>query len=276
MVGHSAARVGVGENGSERGIFLGDWSSGDLVFQKMNVQGPPAMFWTTLASCEENLNRVYAAVSDANGMLVSILRHDHADNNLDWEACSNDVLGAPAGIDNVFNSTGDQGTGGWIRTLRVSQANPDVVVLTWDTVFISKSGGREPWVPVDLIAQGSDWTHNEQWFTHMHVDGRTTVFDIDNDGNPIWIATADGRIFSMSSNPPPGGGFPIPFEFTTPRNGNPGHVDRFLIVRDDDTLAYAAYNSDSSRGLILQLNFFSWDPLGANPNVARSIGTTRR
>jgi hypothetical protein len=465
-----------GDGNKQFGIFIGNWSSGDLAFQKMNVPGDSAMFWTTLASCDGNLNRMYAAASDKNGKLISILRHDHTNNNMNWEVCNKEVVSAPSGKD-VLNSSGDSTFGGWIKTLRVSPTNPDVVALNWARSFFSNSGGRNPWIAVDQIPGGpdaKDWDRSKEWRQHMHEDGHATVFDVDNEqtlyiatdggvgmtpdmgktyfskfnqklatlmfasqparegsgtftigpqptgliagglqdngdvycqltpsvspwqrldggdgigmqflpvgrrliwfvnddigvkvsrwdgskfvdtavipradefplqdglknpvmeaierplfrdpataqlmvavgcgkgtgsifglfadvdggnmkwqvigflpplaqgdvtaigslhGDIIWIATADGRIFSMGARRPPDGGFSIPFEFVTPRSSNPGQVDRFLIM--SDALAYAAYNTSSGQGLILQLNFFSWDPLGANSNVAKGVG----
>ena len=90
-------------------------------------------------------------------------------------------------------------------------------------------------------------------------------------GDIIWIGTGDGRIFSMGAKIPPGANFgSTPFEFATPRNSDPGEVDRFVIM--SDALGYAIYNRKSGSGALLQLNFFSWDPLGANSNVAKGDG----
>ncbi len=89
-------------------------------------------------------------------------------------------------------------------------------------------------------------------------------------GDIIWIGTSEGRIFSMGSRKPAGSDFSMAFEFATPRESQPGEVDHFVIM--SDALAYAIYNTASGGGLILQLNFFSWDALGSNSNVAKGAG----
>jgi hypothetical protein len=74
----------------------------------------------------------------------------------------------------------------------------------------------------------------------------------------------------MGARIPPGATFgSIPFEFATPRGSDPGSVDRFVIM--SDALGYAMYNRPSG-GELLELNFFSWDPLGATANVAKGEG----
>jgi hypothetical protein len=83
-------------------------------------------------------------------------------------------------------------------------------------------------------------------------------------GDSIWIGTAEGRIFAMGSK----SGSAI--EFATPRNSQPGGVDRFLIVSEE--LAYAVYNTTAGAGLILQSNLLNWDPLGSNSGVAKGVG----
>jgi hypothetical protein len=83
-------------------------------------------------------------------------------------------------------------------------------------------------------------------------------------GGAIWIGTSEGRIFSMGAKSGSA------FEFATPRESTPGEVDRFVIV--SDRLAYAIYNTHAGEGLVLQLNFFSWDSLGSNSNVANGAG----
>jgi hypothetical protein len=88
-------------------------------------------------------------------------------------------------------------------------------------------------------------------------------------GDSVWIGTDQGEIFSMGSQ----SGSVL--EFATPRPTTAGQVDRFVIVSDE--LAYAIYNRRFDGdvlgpGLVLQLNFFSWDPLGSNGNVAAGTG----
>ena len=185
-----------GDGATHFGVYFGDWSSGDLVFQKMNVPGDTNMFWTTLASCDANLNRCYCAASDTKGKLISVLRHDHANHNMSWELCSSNVADAPTGKD-LFNSSGEADNGGWIKTLRVSPTNPDVVTLNWALSFISSSAGRDAWVAMELVPGDSNqWKRSDEWQKHMHEDGHATVFDADDEKTLYMVS--DGGVGATS------------------------------------------------------------------------------
>jgi len=82
-------------------------------------------------------------------------------------------------------------------------------------------------------------------------------------GDNIFVGTQDGRIFSLSPRSKQ------PFEFGVPLRGtNPGEIWRICILRDG--VGYAIYSSQG-QGFLLQSNFFSWDQLGSNDNVARGV-----
>jgi hypothetical protein len=79
-------------------------------------------------------------------------------------------------------------------------------------------------------------------------------------GDQVFVGTRKGRIFSFAP-------FQIPFELTvTPVDKGPIHD----IVTVHDSLAFALF--DSASNVILQSNFFNWDPLGSNGNVAAGQG----
>jgi hypothetical protein len=83
-------------------------------------------------------------------------------------------------------------------------------------------------------------------------------------GDNIFVGTQDGRIFSLSPRSKQ------PFEFGVPlRDSKPGNIWRICVLRDG--VAYASYHSNANEGFVLQSNFFSWDPLGSDDNVARGI-----
>ena len=172
------------------GIFLGNWASGDLVFTRMIVPQEAKLGWISLASCDGNLDRMYAAASDAQGRLVGVLCHDHARDGMTWRPCDTTVAGAPPGKD-LLNSSGDSGFGGWIKMLAVSPTDPDKVVLNWARSWINFGGGQVPWQAVDQVPGDGDWTRNDQWYAHMHEDGHTTVFDV-ADERVLYIATDGG------------------------------------------------------------------------------------
>ena len=80
-------------------------------------------------------------------------------------------------------------------------------------------------------------------------------------GDQVFAGTRKGRIFSLAP-------FQTPFELTvTPSDRGPVH--QIVVVRD--ALAFALYDGTATKA-ILQSDFFSWDPLGSNSNVARGIG----
>jgi hypothetical protein len=190
----------LGDGGAFSGIFLGEWSSGDLVFSRMIVPGGERMVWTTLAACDSDLNRVYAAGSDTNENLVGIWRYDHRAGDKQWIPCTTAAEGAPAGK-NVLNSTGDQSFGGWVKTLRVAPGNPDVVSIHWGRSFLSTSGGRDAWIGVDVVPpqdpDATDWDRPPGFDVHGHEDGHATVFDPHdpNPGDPtILYIVSDGGV----------------------------------------------------------------------------------
>ena len=81
-------------------------------------------------------------------------------------------------------------------------------------------------------------------------------------GHQVFAGTEQGRIFSFAP-------FQIPFELVV-SPADKGRVHDITIVRDDDTLAFALYDGPTTKA-ILQSNFFNWDPLGSNGNVARGL-----
>ena len=83
-------------------------------------------------------------------------------------------------------------------------------------------------------------------------------------GDNVFAGTQDGRIFALSPRSKQ------PFELGVPiRDTKPGEIWRICVLRDG--VAYASYCSQNNEGFLLQSNFFSWDPLGNNDNVARGI-----
>jgi len=179
-----------GDDKNPHGIYFGDWSSGELVFERMAVPGEATLHWISLASCASDLNRMYAAGSDAQGKLLTVLRHDHTQDGMGWQVCDMTVADAPGGRD-LPAGCGDSTYGGWIKLLNVAPGNPDTVVINWARTFINFSGGRQPWIAVDQVPGDGDWTRNDAWKAHMHEDGHATVFDA-TDENTLYIATDGG------------------------------------------------------------------------------------
>jgi hypothetical protein len=79
-------------------------------------------------------------------------------------------------------------------------------------------------------------------------------------GDQVFAGTQQGRVFSFAP-------FQIPFELAvSPADKGPLHD--IVVVRD--ALAFALYDGPTTKA-ILQSDFFSWDPLGNNDNVARGL-----
>jgi hypothetical protein len=81
-------------------------------------------------------------------------------------------------------------------------------------------------------------------------------------GHQVFAGTLQGRIFSVAP-------FQDPFELVV-SPADKGPVHDITVVREDDALAFALYNGPNTRA-ILQSEFFNWDPLGSNSNVARGL-----
>jgi hypothetical protein len=75
----------------------------------------------------------------------------------------------------------------------------------------------------------------------------------------VFASTRKGRVFSVAPNQ-------TPFELATPLPKAP--IRSLVVVRDG--LAFAIL--DGSPSAILQSDFFNWDQLGSNDNVARGAG----
>jgi hypothetical protein len=83
-------------------------------------------------------------------------------------------------------------------------------------------------------------------------------------GDNVFVGTQDGHIFALSPRSK------FPFELGVPiRATMPGDIWRICVLRDG--VAYANYHSEGNGDFLLQSNFFSWDPLGSNDNVAKGI-----
>jgi hypothetical protein len=118
-------------------------------------------------------------------------------------------------------------------------------------LFADDDGGRMGWDYIGTVPMSA--TNGQVWaLASLH-------------GDIVFVGTQDGRIFSLSPRSRQ------PFELGVPiRATNPGQIWRICVLRDG--VAYATYFTTSGAGLLLQSNFFSWDPLGSNSNVAQGAG----
>jgi hypothetical protein len=79
-------------------------------------------------------------------------------------------------------------------------------------------------------------------------------------GHQVFAGTRQGRVFSFAP-------FQRPFELVV-SPADKGPVHDIVVVRD--ALAFALYDGPATKA-ILQSEFFNWDPLGSNENVARGV-----
>lgn len=117
-------------------------------------------------------------------------------------------------------------------------------------LFSNEDGGSMHWDYIGTIPTSMD--NGQVWaLASLH-------------GDNVFAGTQDGRIFALSPRSKQ------PFELGVPiRDTKPGEIWRICVLRDG--VAYASYCSQNNEGFLLQSNFFSWDPLGNNDNVARGI-----
>jgi hypothetical protein len=115
------------------GLYLGSWESGKLVFSAGTIQGVIAasMRRTSLASCTDHPERIYAVSAAGDGTLLAVL--GSVDGGVNWT-----VLGSPS----VWTFAGIAGD--WNQCIAASHNNPNVVAVGWQAggPYFSVDGGR--------------------------------------------------------------------------------------------------------------------------------------
>jgi hypothetical protein len=144
--GLDGTTVVAGAKGSDssRGLFVGAWeSSGDLVMRRAHLTGANDLAQLMMASvsldvCTSRPARMYAACSDENGRLMTVIRSD--DGGHLWDLCGTKLTGGAAG--NLTKNAGEQGDDGWNNCVGVSPFDPDLVAVGWQYgPFVSADGG---------------------------------------------------------------------------------------------------------------------------------------
>jgi hypothetical protein len=192
---NSVAVAALGDGSTRFGIFIGDWSSGNLVMRAATIspQGfAPKMAWTSLASGESDRSVMYGATSDSNGVLLAVLRSTSTGAQgagQSWSPCNVTVEGAPPGK-NILNSTGDSTFGGVRKTVRVSPSDSKMVSLGWGRPFISINSG-DSWLPIGMVAGTTDWIRTPEAGKHFHEDTHAVVFDSD-DNRQLYVVSDGG------------------------------------------------------------------------------------
>ncbi|MGF6780307.1 hypothetical protein [Paraburkholderia sp. GAS334] len=144
--GLNGTTVVAGAKGSDssRGLFVGEWNaSGDLVMGRAHLTGANDLAQLTMASvsldvCTSRPSRMYAACSDENGHLMTVLRSD--DGGRLWDLCGTKLIGGTVG--NLTKNAGEQGGDGWNNCVGVSPFDPELVAVGWQFgPFVSADGG---------------------------------------------------------------------------------------------------------------------------------------
>ena len=199
--------AGVGHpHSGARGIYYGSWEGNDLVFQPASFGAlprgpagplpgidPAAMHQVSVASCQSELNRVYASVQDGDGQILYLLAS--YDGGIHWGKCktvfANELTPtgqlSGAGFISLFGNTIN---GGDHKTISVHPVNPDVVAFAWRYAAISSNAG-ESWTAI-----GGYWTKDGWDFfpqsAGLHVDAHAVIFDNGHFPNKIYVLSDGG------------------------------------------------------------------------------------
>lgn len=184
------------------GIFSGSWQATspstpvELVMTRAHIAAPgdiTAMCATSLASCENLPNHMYAVSSSAEGQPLFVLRS--FDGGKNWFTCGFAIEGAPAHDPpwDIRNAVGGQGNG-WNNCIGVSPFDPNIVGFGWVAPLLSTNGGQS-WRMV-----GGQWISDSWWDVstpHVHKDLHAIYFDpTDSSGQRVYFASDGGVTIS--------------------------------------------------------------------------------
>jgi len=256
-----------GSGGGEHyGLFFGEWSGEDLVFQRSTIQDvdPTQMRHTLVASCASQPSRLYALSKGSDSRLLAILRSD--DGGTTWSPCSLAYEGAPAG------KTVADYTANWPEAgaLDVSPYDPNVVAFGMATApFVSVNGG------VSWFTKHQTFNNVGTLVTYWHMSRATALrFDpADPTSQRIFIGYRNGVILT----PDRGGNFQSDYnrnlanlEFLGPAGtilsgGDPNVV--YGIMGVFDFPGATAFTGGTSSGNLQSANGGSWTrtPGAASP-----------
>ncbi len=190
------------------GIFIGDWTTGNLICRRANINGfsDTGMNWTSLASCAADQRVMYALTTNSSSNVTGVLRS--ADGGQNWAMTGVTLEGAPDHNPPWTIITpghlGDKGSGGWEHHINVSPSDSQVVTICWKHALISANGGQS-W-----RALGRRWVNADLWDydnKHMHDDIHAVCFDpynsqrllIASDGG-VTVSSDRGFTFNSSFN----------------------------------------------------------------------------
>jgi hypothetical protein len=148
----------MGNDQSRADIFYGGWQQGELVLHVSAISEEAArlvMFATTVASCRDHPEQMYAISSDQDGFVAVALRS--GDGGASWDTFQPELNGSA----NQFrDKAGNQGNDSRpCNDIAVAPTEPATVAVVWRTggIFLSTDSGgswtpamRDPHVHSDL------------------------------------------------------------------------------------------------------------------------------
>ena len=149
VAGHDGPRVAIGGPKIGVGIYRGTFQGDVLVFAESKIEGVDRtlMHKTSLASCEDEPDRMYAVAEGRDTMILAVL--SSRDGGAKWVTSQmpNRAL------------AGDKG--GYHQCIAVSPQRPDLVVIGWKSAgpFWSEDG-----------AQSWHQAHKPEAADHLHAD----------------------------------------------------------------------------------------------------------
>jgi hypothetical protein len=258
------------------GIAIGTWQGGNLVFAPISYNviigrrffgvDVSKMRQVSVASCADDLTRVYAVAADGSGQLLYLLRSD--DGGQTWSRLPHTFESKFHGKDTFIKFFGDAGAGGWHKTISVHPNDPEVVAFSWLRAAISSNGGNT-WTPI-----GGDWNPANNLCEYakdaagLHEDTHAVYFDNTYTRDRIYVLS-DGGIAEHADWHDVTGG-----RFKSAPNRNLANL-QFLSPTGSrgfwGTLGVAGFATISGGGLQDNGNVWSLINLGAAPQPWRKI-----
>jgi hypothetical protein len=171
------------------GLFRGHWTSAGLEMQSKPLPiNPESLFptealmgFTTLASCESDLNRVYALLgSSGKGAVLEVFRSD--DGGDSWTECDMTVQ-TGSEVKFLVEVAGTGNKESYNNCITVSPINPEIVALGWrGGPILSDSGGKRAW----LLPTNNDTS------PHLHADLHAVRFDAT--GRRLYVCSDGGVV----------------------------------------------------------------------------------
>jgi hypothetical protein len=189
--------AGVGFPATARGIYYGDWQTGDLIMRPA-AYGPGVtadkMRQISLAVCATVPARVYALTVGTDTDLLYLLRSN--DGGAHWVNLPTTLAPHDHGNDQLSQFFLGSDAGGVHKTISVHPEDPDAVAFSGLRSCISSNGGQS-WTPIGGTwvpqpgGQPSVWGYTQDP-PHLHEDTHTVYFDTTFTNDRIYVLSDGG------------------------------------------------------------------------------------